>query len=123
MPKYHNKKIVVDGNEFDSLKEVRRWQELKLLERAGNITELERQVKFVLVPAQYAPVLDKKKGIWKERCVERECAYIADFVYKDSQGNRHVEDIKGYKGGGAYAVFTVKRKLMYYIHNIIVEEI
>ena len=34
-----------------------------------------------------------------------------------------LRDVKGYKGGGAYAVFKIKRKLMLYIHNIIVEEV
>ena len=51
--KYNNKKIIVDGNVFDSKKEAKRYQELKTLERAGIISNLQRQVKYVLIPAQY----------------------------------------------------------------------
>lgn len=53
MSKYHSKKITVDGETFDSKKEYRRYRELLLLERAGLITNLQRQVKFLLIPAQY----------------------------------------------------------------------
>lgn len=48
--KFHAKKVGVDGIKFDSQKEAARWQELKLLERAGEICELERQVRFLLIP-------------------------------------------------------------------------
>ena len=50
--KYHSKKTTVNGIEFDSRKESRRYQDLLLLERAGAIQDLQRQVKFVLIPAQ-----------------------------------------------------------------------
>jgi hypothetical protein len=51
--KYHNKKITRDGETFDSIKEYRRFCELSLLAKAGKVTDLKRQVKFVLIPAQY----------------------------------------------------------------------
>ena len=50
--KYGAKKVTVDGITFDSKKEANRWCELRLMERAGVITGLERQVKFVLIPSQ-----------------------------------------------------------------------
>ena len=115
--KYHNKKVVRDGETFDSVKEYHHWIELCLMEKAGLISDLQRQVKYVLIPSQYQECGKKKK------CIERECSYISDFSYFDSDGKLHVEDVKGYKGGGAYAVFKIKRKLMLYIHNIIVEEV
>lgn len=125
MTKYHNRKVVAGGLKHDSRKEARRWYELTLLERAGVISELRRQVKFVLIPAQveaverYSPTTGKrlKDGT---RTIERECAYIADFVYKQD-GNLVVEDVKGYKDGTAYDLFVIKRKLMLYIHGIQVQ--
>lgn len=109
MNKYGNIKTVTsDGIKHDSIKEANRWCELKLLERAGEIKDLKRQVKFELIP--------KQEG-------ERAVYYIADFVYEDSNGKTHVEDVKGYKKGGAYNVFVIKRKLMLYIHRIKIKEL
>ena len=122
--KYKSKKVTVDGLEFASRKEAKRWTELRILEKAGAISDLKTQVKFVLVPAQReADQVGARGGIKKGKTIERECAYIADFTYLDSKGKLHVEDVKGYKGGGAYEVFKIKRKLMLYIHKIKVEEV
>lgn len=122
--KYRSKKVTVDGICFDSKKEYRRYCELKMLEKAGEISNLQRQVKYVLIPAQREPdTVGPKGGVKKGKLIERECSYMADYTYIDSNGKLHVEDIKGYKGGGAYTVFSIKRKLMLYIHGIIVEEI
>ena len=52
MNKYHAVKTQVDGIIFDSMKEAVRWQELKLLEKAGKIANLERQVPYELIPTQ-----------------------------------------------------------------------
>ena len=114
MSKYHSRKITIDGVTFDSKKEYNRYCELKLLERAGEIAELKRQVKFTLIPAQYA----------NGKCIERAVSYIADFAYFDYGSNELiVEDVKGYKQGQAYALFTIKRKMMLYMHGITVREI
>ena len=86
--KYHNKKVMIDGIKFDSKKEANRYQELKLMQRAGIISDLQRQVKYVLIPSQ--------KGD-DGRVVERPCTYIADFVYVDENGKKVVEDTKGYR--------------------------
>jgi hypothetical protein len=57
------------------------------------------------------------------RTIEHECAYVADFVYQDAvTGELRVEDVKGYKKGAAYNIFSIKRKLMLYIHGIRVVE-
>ena len=108
MSKYHSRKITRDGMTFDSVKEYRRYCELLLLERAGAITDLERQVKFELIPAQR---IDGK-------VVEQACQYIADFVYQEN-GKRVVEDTKGVKTKD----YIIKRKLMLYIHGIRVKEV
>lgn len=121
--KYGNKKIVRDGMTFDSLKEYRRFCELLLLERGGAITDLERQVEFELIPCQREPdIIGVRGGVKKGKVIEQKCSYIADFVYTEN-GERVVEDVKGYKQGTAYAVFTIKRKLMLYVHGIRIREI
>ena len=110
--KYHAKKCEYDGQVFDSLKEKRRYQELKILEKAGEIQNLRRQVKYVLIPSQ------RREG----KVVERECSYVADFCYEEN-GETVVEDVKGYKKGGAYSVFSIKRKMMLLFHNIQIREV
>ena len=127
--KYHSRKTVVDGMVFDSRKEAARYRELKLLERAGLIRDLERQVKFVLIPEQREPdTIDYSKSKHgrrvRGRIIERECAYIADFRYFDCEADKVIiEDVKGLKSGTAYEVFKIKRKLMLYLYNIKVREI
>lgn len=119
MSKYGNRKITVDGMTFDSRKEYRRYKELLLLERAGAIQNLERQVKFVLIPAQYEVKGYTKTGKPIPRCFERECSYVADFVYQDDKGVFHVEDTKGFRTKD----YVIKRKLMSHVHGIRVKEI
>ncbi len=122
------KAITSDGIKHASKKEARRWVELNLLLRAGDITNLQRQVKFVLIPTQYETqerYSSKTGKRLKDAKVvkEKECSYIADFVYRDKNGNKIVEDTKGYKKGTAYALYTIKRKLMLYLYDISVIEI
>ena len=111
--KYHAKKTVVDGIEFDSAKEANRWSELRLMEKAGDISDLRRQVEYELIPKQTA----------EDGTTERAVRYIADFVYTDHDGKTVVEDVKGYKRGQAYTVFAIKRKLMLQRYGIAVKEV
>ena len=97
--KYRNKKITRDGMTFDSLKEYRRYCELRLLERANAITDLQRQVKYELIPSQ------RING----KVVERACTYVADFVYQ-KDGETIVEDTKGFRTKD----YIIKRKLLLY---------
>lgn len=126
--KYNNIKTkTFDGIEFDSKKEAQRWTELKLLERAGEITNLQRQVTYLLIPAQYETIerYSKTGRRLKDdtKLLERECSYIADFVYTDKKtGQTVVEDVKGYQEGLAYRLFKIKRKLMLYIYKIRIKE-
>lgn len=118
--KYGAKKIKdpVTGYVFDSKAEFIRWCELRILEKAGRITNLRRQVKFILIPELRAESTDvykagPQKGLPKPGpVIEKACSYIADFVYCDADGNMVVEDVKGCKKGAAYDLFTIKRKLM-----------
>lgn len=121
--KYNNKKVMVDGIKFDSKKEAKRYQELKMLEKAGIISNLQRQVKYTLIPAQYERTGEvyakgnNKGKPQKGRLIERECAYYADFVYTEN-GKSVVEDTKGVKT----PEYIIKRKLMLYVHNIKIKE-
>lgn len=109
--KYGNRKIVTDDGVFDSAKEYRRWCELVWLEKAGEIYDLQRQVPFVLIPAQ-----KDENG----RVIEREAKYIADFTYREKgQLNRIVEDTKGLKT----REYILKRKLMLYRNGIRIKEV
>ena len=124
--KIGNKKTVVDGIEFDSIREANRYAELSLLLRAGEISELRRQVTFELIPAQYEPdEVGVRGGVRKGKCIERSLSYVADFVYVNSVGDTVVEDVKGYRdtSSAIYALFVVKRKLMLYKHGIRVKEV
>lgn len=122
--KYNAQKHEVDGIKFDSLKEAERYCELSILQKAGEISDLQTQVKYILIPAQREEGWIGSHGAeHKGKLIEREVAYYADFVYKDKDGNTVVEDVKGYKDGGAYSLFAIKRKLMLYIHNIRIKEI
>ena len=117
--KYSNTKVTIDGETFDSKKEYHRYCELKLLERAGEIKHLQRQVRFTLIPAQYEKVINAK-GKSTPKCVERECAYIADFQYRDAHtGELIVEDTKGVKTKD----YIIKRKLMLSVYQIKIKEI
>lgn len=119
--KYHNKKVTYDGITFDSKKEARRYCELRLLQKAGDITDLELQKEFVLIPNQYKDVLKvtKKGDKVEKKLLERAVKYKADFVYRDKEGNLIVEDTKGLKTKD----YIIKRKLMLYIFGIQIKEI
>lgn len=103
MGKYGNIKTVTsDGIKHDSVKEANRWCELNLMLRAGMIRDLQRQVKFELLP--------KQEG-------ERAVYYIADFVYMEN-GAKVVEDVKGCRT----EVYKLKKKMMLYFHGIRIRE-
>lgn len=117
--KYYSRKITRDGKTFDSLKEYRRFCELSLLEKAGAITDLKRQVEFVLIPAQREPdTIGKRGGIIKGKTIEQKCSYVADFVYQEN-GKTIVEDTKGFRTKD----YILKRKMMLYFHGIRIKEI
>lgn len=122
--KYGNRKTVVNGIEFDSRKEAVRYQELRLLERAGKISGLRLQEKFVLIPSQREASTEVyKSGSQKGRrkpgkLLEKECSYIADFCYTEN-GEIVVEDTKGFRT----EVYKIKRKLMLERYGIRIREI
>ena len=102
MTKYGNRIVLSEDGRFDSQREHRRWCELKLLQRAGKITNLRRQVDYELIP---------KRG--KLRAIR----FVADFVY-EKDGKCVVEDSKGYRN----RLYMLKWRLMEWIHGIEVLE-
>ena len=106
--KYGNRKVIREGMTFDSVKEYKRYRELLLLQKAGAITGMQRQVKYELIPTQ------RIGG----KVAERACTYIADFVYQEN-GETVVEDTKGFKT----PEYIIKRKLMLWIHHIRIKEV
>lgn len=93
--KYRNRPMKTEDGYFASQAEYRRWQLLKLLAQNGDIQNLKRQVAWPLVV---------------NGC--RVANYRVDFQYQDRQGQVVLEDVKGMRAGGAYALFTLKRRLL-----------
>ena len=108
MNKYHSVKVRVDGMTFDSKKEYRRWLDLKMLQRAGLISDLRRQVKYELVETPYD---EDGKALF------RGASYIADFVYVEN-GKTIVEDCKGKKTD----VYQLKKKWFWKDYGILIRE-
>lgn len=108
--KYRNQKVTMGDHSFDSKKELNRYLELSMLQKAGEISGLRCQVKYVLLPAQR----DAETG----KVVERECAYVADFVYQKGT-ETVVEDTKGFRTKD----YILKRKMMLWFHGIRIREV
>ena len=122
--KYGASKTVVNGQKFDSQKAADRYQELKMLERAGIIRKLKRQVHFQLTPVQREPdIIGPRGGVKKGKMILDKSEYVADFTYIDNETERLiVEDVKGYKGGEAYRTFKLKQKFLYHTRGILIHE-
>ena len=105
--KYKNQKTKLGGFTFDSKKEAERWVKLSLLQRAGEIHNLEKQVKYELQPKF---TINGK--------VVRAITYTADFVYT-VEGKTVVEDVKGMRTD----VYKLKKKLFEYRYGIEIKEV
>lgn len=117
--KLHAEKVdmtMPDGTlmHFDSKREARRYMDLWLMQRSGEITNLRTQVTYPLLPRQVHP----------DGTRERAIDYVADFVYEQG-GETVVEDSKGFRdtSSAAYRLFVMKRKMMLYFHGITVREV
>lgn len=122
--KYNNTKVTIDGHNFDSKHEAERYCQLKLLQRAGQISNLELQKEFILIPNQYRYEerygKNGKRLKDKQILVERKVSYYADFCYVDTEtGKIVVEDAKGMR----LSDYKIKRKLLLYIHGIEIQEV
>jgi hypothetical protein len=113
MNKHKAKKTTLLGIDFQSMKEAKRYNELLLLLKAGEISNLRLQVPFELAPSVKFDGEPRKKPALR---------YLADFVYNDKNGNQIVEDAKGFdKKHGKWredGAFRIKRHLMATVHGI-----
>lgn len=100
--KYGNKLAVVDGIRFASQREARRYVELKLLQQAGEISDLKLQPRFTIMV----------NGV-------KVCTYTADFSYRNSRGEFVVEDVKGVRTRD----YKLKKRLMLAVYGIQVVEV
>ena len=132
--KYRNRPVVTSDGRFDSQRELRRWGELKLLQKAGRITGLQRQVRIPL----YAPWLVlADENAWPKRrpthahvtspqpsdlgdrlSVSPVCVYVADFVYREAGGALVVEDAKGCRT----ALYRLKAKWLEAQTGLVIRE-
>ena len=112
MNKYGAQKVEIDGIRFASKHEANRYCELKYMERTHMISDLQLQRTFTLIGMQR----DKNGKI-----IERPVKYVADFVYKDQDGNTVVEDTKS--PATRTTAYVIKRKLMLSIYGLRIQEI
>lgn len=121
--KYHNHTVELRGEVFQSKKEARRWLELRNMESHGLISGLERQKKFLLIPAQHEPdSVGPRGGKIKGKLIEREVAYYADFYYFDEMSKKFiVEDTKS--PATRTEAYILKRKMMLSFYGIKIKEV
>lgn len=119
--KYGNKKAKANGRVFDSRTERGRYYTLQTLEKAGEISDLRLQVPFEIIPAIYETVEVQLKTKTKQvqKLVQRAAHYVADFVYKDKDGNEVVEDAKGFRT----PEYLLKKKMMRSFLGITIKEV
>ena len=118
--KFHAQKIEVGGEKYDSKKEYRRHQELMLLERVGEISNLQRQVRIELIPTQREPdTVGRRGGVIKGKVIEHSCSYVADFVYEEN-GVTVYEDVKS--PATRTKEYIIKRKLLLFLKGIRLKE-
>ena len=118
--KYGNKKVETTWGTFDSKGELARWAFLKKAEANGEISDLQRQVAFTLVPPVHITktVQLKTKTKQVERLWTQKVTYTADFVYVYN-GETIVEDFKGMPNDR----WPIKKALMAFVHGIYVREV
>lgn len=102
--KFGNKKITLDGIQFDSKAEAAYYNQLKILKKAGEIKDFEMQVKFTLMDRFYHPTKTRKSG---EPSVVGAITYTPDFIVEKNDGSKHVIDVKGHRT----PIFNLKAKL------------
>ena len=119
--KYGNKKATYNGMTFDSKKEMYRYIRLKSMQEEGLISDLRMQVPYEIIPAVYEEetVQMKTKVKTVTKCVQRAVHYLADFVYKDKDGNEVVEDAKGMRT----EKYLLKKKMMRAFLGITITEV
>lgn len=121
MPKYKNSKCTWGGEEFDSKKERNRWMVLSAMQLHGEISNLERQVEYLLIPAiREADTVGKRGGVKRGKIIEHPCRYVADFRYT-KDGETIIEDVKS--RATKTPQYIIKRKLMLWRFGLRIHEV
>ena len=125
MSKYKNKKVIIDGIEFDSQKEGKFYLFLKQKEKDGEIDNLRRQVPYEVIPAVLEDEVRhlKTKDKIVRKCVQRATHYLADFVYTDTAtGDDVVIDVKS-DYTRKLSDYRLKKKMMLAYNGIAIIEV
>jgi len=120
--KFGNHKVTVDGIRFDSRKEAKFYLFLREAQKNGEISDLQLQVPYELIPAIYEDQVIhlKTKDKTVRRCVQKAVHYVADFVYTEtSSGNEYVVDTKGFRT----PEYKLKKKMMRAFRGIDIKEV
>lgn len=119
--KYRAKKVEYKGITFDSKRELQCYLKFEDMLNKGEISNLQRQVPFVIIPAVYEEYVKhlKTKDKIERRCKQRQTLYIADFVYEDKDGKQVVVDAKGFRT----KEYKLKKKIMLYYLGIDIVEV
>jgi len=129
MSKYHNKICYADGYKFDSLKERDYYFYLKQKLEGGEISDLQMQVRFEVIPGVYEEydevkhLKTKDKIVHKRRTIQQPTYYLADFVYIDTKtGLKEVVDVKS-EATKKKEAYRLKKKMMLAYKGITVIEV
>ena len=113
--KFHNEPVTVDGIRFDGKNEMRRFNFLKLMEKAGEISNLRYHVKYTLFPKGTVEIRRLPDGTEMElKRYDREHWYEADSVYVTKDGKEIVEDFKRFETD----TFKEKRDILKKLYGI-----
>lgn len=125
--KYNNKKVEYDGMKFDSKKERDRYIALVDAQERGEISDLQTQVKYILIPAirEAYEVQLKTKSVIKTRTLQKAITYTCDFKYFHNERQEWVvEDVKASALSASLdKCFVLKEKMMYALKGIKIKRV
>ena len=121
--KYGNRKVIIEGINFDSEREAKRYLILKDYQNKGDISDLKLQVVYELIPAirELKTVVLKTKTIQKEVTIQQAITYRCDFTYVKNE-KLIVEDVK-ISPKMLPPEYKLKKKLLRYVHGIDIREV
>lgn len=122
--KFFNKKVKTEVGVFDSSTEYKRYLRLKEMEDRGIISQLQRQVEYEIIPAQYEDIEVRLKTKTKivRKLIERPVTYKCDFQYIDHNGELVVEDVKS-DYTRKETDYILKRKMLLFLKGIRLKEV
>lgn len=122
--KYGSTATTCNGIKFQSKKEARRYRQLLLMEKAGLVKDILLQKQYILIPARFESytIPGKRRPLARRRCVEKQVAYYADFVYYDTASTTTVVNDTKSDATRKLSTYVIKRKLMLSVYGIAILE-